>query len=474
MGISTWFSGLFGGRAAPPSVPLFAAAGSSGESAFIPQPQSSSPPRAAPDRPHIRILTKSSRTDYASTHYGYGLTPEQLFAYIRQADAGQPMAMLDTLESLLLNDGHAVGLFNKRLDSVVVQDTQWSAPNHDSSSNTAEFAAMWDRHMRTTNIAQAVEHVALADYLGWSYLEVAWQTMPGGWQMPAYFVPVPHRRFMFDATTFEPLLTSDAFPKGERLVCTAGSSWVLAQSNRFRKPTFSGRNRQAAPWMLFKRMSVRDWVIFAQKYGIPLMLGTYAENSGEATRRALVEALDRLQEEGNVVLEEGNKIEVSAEQMRMGTSNHLHGGLVAMFNSEISKIFTGGTLTAEAGGSGSYALGNVHAEGEHKMSLADAARIQIAFSQLAAEAVVRNGLVGKVSPPEMYLAVQPDFKAMDAESRVVVNLSKAGLPLSIKANRRRFNQPAPSGTEDEMKPIEATKKEEQNGAADSEAADAAA
>jgi phage gp29-like protein len=448
----------------PPLLALPPPTEASGEitASFLP-PSPPPAPSPAPAGPRIVIMTQASKTDYFDMGASSGLTPERLFRNFWAADNGYPQPMLDNFESLLLNDGHARGHWDKRLDSVALQDVQWQPPPRDKREETAKFAELFDEHMASINQAQALEHIALEPHNGWSYLEVAWQTMSNGLQLPAYLVPVPARRFVFDPVTFEPRLTSDDSPNGDPLRVTPYSSWVLAQSMRWRKPTQAGRLRTAAPWMVFKRMSVRDWLIFAEKFGIPMIIGKYAENSGEAARQALVRTIEILGTEGRAVLEDGQTVDVTSEQVRSGTNDHLHGGIVALCNAEISKIFTGATLTSDTGGPGSYALGAVHAAGEHRQTLADAQRIGLAMRQIAVEAVRRNNLAGKISPPQLYIEVQPDVEAMKLEAEVVKILGEAGLEMSKIRNRRRFNQPAPRDPEDTMIPLAKDKKEKDNG-----------
>jgi hypothetical protein len=78
-------------------------------------------------------------------------------------------------------------------------------------------------------------------------------------------VCVPHRRFMFDPQS-RPCLTSktNLYP-GDLLERRPGSSWLRAETRRWQRQVQAGILRTGAWWALFKRMSVRDWLIFAEE-----------------------------------------------------------------------------------------------------------------------------------------------------------------------------------------------------------------
>lgn len=424
---------------------------------YLPPPA----PNPAPAAPTvITISTSSSAVDYADFHFGYKLEPEKLFAIFREADAGMPLAMLEVFEHIRLVDGHLGGLCNKRLDAVALGEWSWLPQEKDRRPGAEEVAALFDQVMAETNLDEALEHLALEPHEGFAALEVAWIQRSDGLQVPSYLVPVPSRRFVFDRMTFEPRLTDHMHPTGMPLMSTAGSSWVYATSRRWRKPTQGGRLRAASPWSVFKRMSVRDLLIFAAKFGIPIVVGKYGESSGEATRQALVKAVENIGREGSAILDSESTIDVSTSALRSGGGDQVHGTIVNLCNAEISKIYTGGTLTSDnAGGAGSYGLGNVHAQGEHTQTLADARRLSRALGQISREFIARNRLSSRAMPPRFYSAVERD---QEAAAREVRTLAQAGLPLSISHNRRRFNQPPPIGDEDTMRPIELQTAQERN------------
>jgi hypothetical protein len=197
----------------------------------------------------------------------------------------------------------------------------------------------------------AIEFLALAPFYGCSYVESAWVTRADGRQVPAELVCVPHRRFMFDPQS-RPCLTSETNPyPGDLLERRPGSSWLRAETHRWRRQVQAGILRTVTWWALFKRMSVRDWLIFAEKFGIPLIIGKPGDDDNETTRKALRAAIDALGTEGRAILGGKATIEVLNQALRSGSGagDHLHPGIVSLANSEISKAITAGTLTSDTG-----------------------------------------------------------------------------------------------------------------------------
>lgn len=419
---------------------------------YLPEPQ---PELTAPAPPagKIEIVTTPSTLDYTDSWAGFKLTPERLTWILRLADWGSPWQMYDAFEAGVLADGHTRGLYEQRLDEVCVAWTWRAGDDRPGSQQAAEEI---DRATQEIDMEGGIEHIALAPMWGSSYAEVAWVTRADGVQVPAEIVCVPHRRFIFDEQS-RPRLTGETNPyPGDALERRPGSSWMRAETRRWRRQVQAGSLRTVLWWMLFKRMSVRDWLIFAERFGIPMIIGKPGDDDSETTRKALKEAISALGTEGRAILGGKATIEVLTQALRAGggSGDHLHPGIVALANSEISKTLTAGTLTADTGGPGSFALGQVHADQKHKLSLADARRIGNVFRRdLGREFLIRNRLVGKAAPPFLHLHVQKLSLLVD--SQVLVNLVDAGLPVSIGQVREKFEYRAPSGPDDTMIPLAA-------------------
>lgn len=402
---------------------------------------------APPASETVRIQTESYNLDYADSSIISGLTPERLALVYRTADWGYPLHMVDIFEANLTVDCHLRGIWEQRMDEVAAQD--WSIePGDTSDPKSVEAATLLRDEIGWNDIHALIEHIMLAWFYGFSYAEMAWESKTSGMQRPVEIVCVPLRRFVFDANG-NPLLTSAKQPQGAPLDRTDSTSWVRANSKRMRKPQQAGLFRPTAYASLFKRMSITDWMIFLRKFGLPMTVGKYAENSSEKTRKALLDALRSLGNEGIAMIEEGSIIEVMTGVLRSG-SDSPQAPLVNLMNDEISKVLTSATLTTGTGGAGSFALGNVHATRAEKLTLADAQRVGIIFQKYVGEEFCRRNKIECRRPPRLKIHVKRDSEQGDAQ--VDTALSALGLPLSEVQLRERYGRRAPLSAADKVEP----------------------
>jgi len=63
-------------------------------------------------------------------------------------------------------------------------------------------------------------------------------------------------------------------------------------------------------WMyLFKNYTMKDWVSFAEIYGLPLRLGKYQQGASEDDKRALMQALVQIGADAAGIIPDGTTID---------------------------------------------------------------------------------------------------------------------------------------------------------------------
>ena len=122
-------------------------------------------------------------------------------------------------------------------------------------------------------------------------------------------------------------------------------------------------NAVGATWMyLFKNYNVKDWISFAEIFGLPLRLGKYQPGASEDDKRALMQALVQLGSDAAGIIPDGSSIQfVNTEKT---SSTDLYDRLARYCDEQISKAILGQTLTSDAG-NGSYAQSKTHNEVRH-------------------------------------------------------------------------------------------------------------
>jgi phage gp29-like protein len=176
-----------------------------------------------------------------------------------------------------------------------------------------------------------------------------------------------------------------------------------------------------------------DWVLFNERYGVPMPLGTYNDATPPEEKAALVEALTKIGEDFIAAFHESCKI-TSLDVSANGTPDSVQGAMIALVDAQISKLFTGATLTSGEGTSaGSYALGRVHENVLFQFTAGDAERLPQVFEhQIGTPFVAWNGLRGR--PPKLKIHV---VKEVDPVARMGIFSAALQMGLELDADQVR-------------------------------------
>lgn len=394
------------------------------------------PLRSAPGRIIATPWPAMDRQDYRA---GYGLTPERLYTAFRAADQGQLAYQCDVFEELLLADGHTCGQYLSRMSSVAMRPWVMQPGADDTAS--VEAAQLLGRAMRRANTFEMLWHSMDGTFYGHGASNTQWKYDPDlDAVVPAWFVCVPHRRMTTDERDRLRLRTEENTWPGEELRI---GEWVQAVRPH-RKISRAGLLRVCAWWCVFKRLQIRDWMVFAEKFGIPMAIGYYdGRRAGETTRQALLAAVTDIGTDGQAVLEDTCRIAIEGVQMRNGDVSSLHPVIAARCDAEISKVLTGATLNVETGGPGSFALGKVHESRSTSLSFSDAFWLDMIFQRdIAKPFLAYNPAFAKAEPPRLSIQVQPDMDPL-TQSQVYMNLQQMGLEIDPEQMYERFGLRAP-------------------------------
>jgi phage gp29-like protein len=286
------------------------------------------------------------------------------------------------------SDGHLGSLYNGRMDAVAGKEWVIQAGGSDAASEAAALA-LADQLEDDENFVEFMEHQLSAEFYGFAASEMQWafDERERLWA-PERFINVPHRRFYIQDGIDLRLLTKDERARGVELL---PGKWVVSKG-RHTNLARAGLFRTTTWWGHFKRLSVRDWVIFAAKFGIPHVTGVYEEIASDKAKEALKKAVEDIGEGGQAILAETTRIVLSELSQRAGDTSSVHPAIVSMCEAQMSKLINGATLNVESGGPGSFALGKVHQNRSHVKDVAAALRMSRVFrSQVAKPFAEFNG-----------------------------------------------------------------------------------
>jgi len=274
------------------------------------------------------------------------LTPARLADLLQQARRGQGTAYLTLAEEMEERDAHYSSVLATRRLAVAGLPVRVDALSDDK---------------RDIEIADAVRALVDApdfDYLrmdlldalgkGYSVCEIEWDRDGKTWTPERY----PHRDarfFQFDKVTGRDL----------RLRDESNQDGLALPAYKFIVHT--PRMCKAWAW--------RDWMAFADVYGIPMRVGKYGPGATKDEIKKLIAAVSNLASDAGAVIPDSMRIEFEKAANTAGAGEFFE-KLANWWDKQISKAVLGQTMTADDGASLSQA--KVHDEVRKDLLRADA------------------------------------------------------------------------------------------------------
>jgi phage gp29-like protein len=366
--------------------------------------------------------------DRYSAHPGEGLTPRTVVTIFHQAEYGFPQEQCDLFEDIIQSDGHLRSQLDTRRDSVAGKEWIIQAGG-DAPEDHRAAVLLEEAIQQVENFGEMMEHQLSCPAYGYAATEILWAPGANGAIAPIWFANVPHRRFIFDSND-QPLLIS---PDNYAGIPLEPGRFLF--SKRYGRVTVAaGLLRTAVWWALWKRMSIRDWVAFAERFGIPLAIGKYRDDMPEIEKKAVRDAVAMIGKDGYAAFSESGQIEFAKADG--GSSSDVHPALASFCNAEMSKLITGATLTSGEGTSaGSYALGRVHENVSFNLIMSDAKRLGDWFAQQIGRPFCRwNKIDGR--PPRLRIHV---VREVDPQVRMDI-ISRAANEIGLKLDEDQIRQ----------------------------------
>jgi phage gp29-like protein len=137
-------------------------------------------------------------------------------------------------------------------------------------------------------------------------------------------------------------------------------------------PMRGGLLRVSAIAYLGKAFAVKDWLTFAEVFGMPVRIARYEPNASDEEKREMLDMLTRLGSDAAGIFSKA--VELQFAHPGSPASHPPYEGLTTFFNRELSKAWLGQTLTSDTtGGTGTYAAARVHEQVRRDLLRSDAA-----------------------------------------------------------------------------------------------------
>lgn len=393
-------------------------------------------PDQPPSRPPMGKISQYPLYDRWSEHPGRRLTPTKLIAAYDLAEMGEPQEQCDIFDDRIEADAHLRSTLETRVDSVARKP--WVIQEGGDSDADRQAARELEMRLRLVpNLIETFEHQLRFNWYGYSWSEIDWRPVDG-MIAPTWFENAAARRFRFDREDY-PLLITERNLLGEFL--RPGRWWGTCRTGR--TTAMTGLMRTACWWSMFKAYAVRDWMVWANRYGIPMVYGVYEDDAQVEDVAALKKALQAIGKDGWAAFNKACEIHIQ-EVKAGGRSEDVHGALTALCDAQISKLVNGATQNIEVGSAGSYAQAKVHADRAHDILSGDAERLAHSFEVAIGLPFVRyNNLAAR--PPRLKIHIVRD---MSPEMRLKIfdgarNL--LAMPLDEDQVRQELQLKAPTG-----------------------------
>lgn len=367
-----------------------------------------------------------------------GLDPARLAGILRAAEQADPRAYLELAEEMEEKYLHYAAQLATRKRAVC--GLEWQVVPASG-------------RLRDRKIAEAVEALVplleetLFDMLdalgkGYSVTEITWSAKGSAW-LPVALERRDPRWFQFDKVDGRTLRLRDIANPVDGLALAPGKFVVAEMGAKSGLPVRGGLARAAAWAYLFHNFSLRDWVTFCERYGMPLRLGRYHDGALPGDIDVLLSAVRGLGADAAAILPKGMEIEFPEIKSASATAD-LWEKLLAYLDAQVSKLVIGQTLTADSGrgGRGSYALGKVHNEVRIDILRADAKTICAALNRDLVRVLVDLNFGPQEAYPALRLPVDEpeDMVALAGNLKTLVEL---GQPVATEWVSGKFGIPLP-------------------------------
>jgi phage gp29-like protein len=387
-------------------------------------------------RPETREISVAQIRDRWSTYPSSGLTPVRLAQIFKEADNGDVLRQAELFEEMEEKDAHLASQFQTR--KLAVQGLGWEILPAKEGSEAKRASEFCTEVLQRIDLDDVVLDLLDALAKGYSVAEILWEIE--GREARVRDVRWVHPK----KVTFWNSMTPRVLTEEKPVEGIDPPPWKFVYH---RYKARSGHDTRAGilrvvGWMyLFKNYAIKDWVAFAEVYGMPLRLGKYDVGASPQDKEALLQAIRSLGSDAAGIISKNTEIEF-VEAQRTGTLD-IFNSLTGFCDAQMSKAILGQTLTSEAGGTegqGSYALGKVHADVRQDLVEADCKALGKTITAQILRPLVGFNYGWEVPVPEFRFLYEPpeDLKPVAETYKVIVDM---GFPLSAEHVSERFKIP---------------------------------
>lgn len=371
-----------------------------------------------------------------------GLTPDRLDAILRQANQGDLDALLVLANEMEERDPHYASVLQTRKLSVVGLERKvtWSK-KHAKDPRADEIQEACEELLEADEMDGLIRQLMDSVAKPYAVSEIIWHTGKDRWTPEAYKDRDP-RWFQLDRETGAELRMREtgaidgvALPPFAFATMTAGNkSGLIARRGLARVVAFS---------FVCKLYGMKDWMAYAEIFGIPMRLGKYGPGATPADVEVLKRAVFGLGSDAAAVIPEAMNIEFPSPNGGAG-GEKLFEGIVLLLDNQVSKAVLGQTGTTDMQKGGGFAQSKTLDGVRGDLTKADAKGVGAVITRDVLRPFVGLNWGPDAPVPRAELVVE-EPEDMAALSDALEKMVPLGLKVGQSEIRKKFrlSEPAP-------------------------------
>lgn len=300
-----------------------------------------------------------------------GLTPGRAASLLREADAGDIVAVHQLFEDMKDSDAHLICEYEKRC--IGVQKLDWKiVPRTDATTKEKADAEWCAEFIRFALDDFEDLLLAMMDAVGHGFapIELEWQQWGRDW-LPA-FHPRPQTWFQTDLTRRE-LRLRNGTGDGEAMFPLG---WIMHHAHKV-KTGYLGRMGlvRVLLWpYLYKAYSVGDFSDVLRMWGMPVVIGKYPTGAKPEEKASLLRSVAALGRDGRAIMPEGMLLDV--QKIASEATGSPHAIMMKWADDAESKAILGQISSADARPTGmGSGVAELHGEVRDDIMRSDARQI---------------------------------------------------------------------------------------------------
>lgn len=366
-----------------------------------------------------------------------GLTPQRLASILRAAAEGSANDYLTLAEEMEERDLHYASVLGTRKLAVAGLSVRVEAASDDPED--VRRADQLKELVDSPGFGELQADLTDAMGKGYAVSEIIWDRSGKTWN-PERFEPRDQRFFQFDRDTGRELRLLDEADPINGVALAPYKFIVHLPRIRSGLPIRGGLTRLAAVGYMCKAWTWKDWMGFADIFGMPMRVGRYGAGASKEDISTLMSAVANLGSDAAAVIPDSMRIDFTQAANVAGAGDFFK-GLAEWWDKQVSKAVVGQTMSTDDGSS--QAQATIHNEVRIDLLQADAK----AESNTISRYFVRPWCDLNFAPGRPYPRLIIDVPKPE-NTKILIDALKALVPLGLKVEqsviRDKLNIPAPA------------------------------